>query len=90
MTTDFLTGQDTARGVVVQPDGKIVVAGVAMDRSNNQYTALARYNTDGSLDTTFGGGTGKETLSGVTNSNGVALQPDGKIVTTGSSVTGPS
>ena len=79
VVTDFFGGTDSAHGVVIQPDGKIIAAGVATDASNNQSTALARYNTDGSLDTTFGGGTGKEALPNTPNAKGVALQPNGKI-----------
>ncbi len=39
----------SANGVIVQADGKIVVAGKDYDKMS-----LARYNTDGSLDTSFG------------------------------------
>jgi uncharacterized delta-60 repeat protein len=45
---------DTAQAVVVQADGKIIAAGSANDFDANDF-ALVRYNTDGSLDTTFGG-----------------------------------
>ncbi len=55
---------DYAAAVVVQPDGKIVVAGTAYRSANFTPTdfALARYNTDGSLDTGFDGD-GKVTVS---------------------------
>src|SRR2546428_6574218 len=49
VTTDFSGGEDAAFAVVLQPDGKIVVAG----RSRGDF-ALARYNSNGTLDTTFG------------------------------------
>ncbi len=42
-----------ARSMDIQDDGKIVVSGFANGGSGNQI-ALARYNTDGSLDETFG------------------------------------
>lgn len=45
--TDF-DGEDIGYSVIQQTDGKIVVAG-----SSNEHFALARYNLDGSLDTTF-------------------------------------
>src|SRR5215217_1523461 len=51
---------DAARSIVVQPDQKIPVGGVsgsASDPATNDF-ALARYNPDGSLDLTFGGGDG--------------------------------
>jgi uncharacterized delta-60 repeat protein len=83
-TTDF-TGSDTASGVALQADGKIVAVG-ALDTSFLGFAkmALARYNTDGSLDTSFSGD-GKQTTSfpGVEHATGVAIQSDGKIVTVG-------
>ena len=52
VTTDFTSnGDDRARAMVIQPDGKIVVAGFATVGSAKEF-AVARYNTDGSLDTT--------------------------------------
>ncbi|MER2626697.1 MAG: Ig-like domain-containing protein, partial [Accumulibacter sp.] len=49
VTTDFGNSSDYGYSVTVQADGKILVAG----ESNGDF-ALARYNTDGNLDTTFG------------------------------------
>lgn len=81
-------GYDIARGVVVQADGKIVVAGSTND-DGAQLIALTRYQTGGSLDPTFGtGGIVKSDISfGASQSQGyaVALQSDGKIVVAGSS-----
>ncbi|NIM51395.1 MAG: hypothetical protein GTO22_19460, partial [Gemmatimonadales bacterium] len=51
-TTDFGLDQDIAYAVAIQDDGKIVVAGYAT--TGNQNWALARYDTDGSLDSSFG------------------------------------
>jgi uncharacterized delta-60 repeat protein len=48
LTTDFSGGIEQAHGVAIQPDGKIVVVGVA-----GEDFALARYNGDGTLDTSF-------------------------------------
>jgi len=46
---------DGADSLVIQADGKIVVAGTAVHGSTPNYDfALARYNTDGSLDVAFG------------------------------------
>ncbi|MEV6977549.1 calcium-binding protein [Kitasatospora sp. NPDC093806] len=85
VTTDFGGGgADEARGVVVQSDGKIVVAGYAGATDD---FALARYNPDGSLDTGFGTG-GKVTTDfagGSDEARGLALQGDGKIVAVGRS-----
>ncbi|MER7466539.1 calcium-binding protein [Streptomyces sp. NPDC097981] len=90
VTTDF-GGTDAAFGVVVQPNGKIVTAGYSDAGGTASDFALARYNTDGSLDTTFGTG-GKVTTDFGTGrndvANGVALQTNGKIVAVGSSALG--
>jgi uncharacterized delta-60 repeat protein len=77
------------RGLALQPgDGKIIVAGVSEPTSGYQ-TALARFNPDGSLDTTFGpGGLVVKGLTSYDSVGGVVLQPDGKIVTVGSGSAG--
>ncbi len=86
--TPFMDGatlrSSQGRDVAVQPDGKIVVAGFASNGTNHDF-ALARYKTDGGLDTFFSG-TGLITTSfgsGVDLINALALQPDGKIVVAG-------
>jgi uncharacterized delta-60 repeat protein len=85
VTTDLGTPQDEAFDVLVQPDGKVVAAGWD---ANNQF-ALVRYNADGSLDTSFGGGTAKgKVLTSVSQGSAdrafaLALQPDGKLVVAG-------
>lgn len=53
VTTPFGTIQDYAKCVRVQTDGKIVVAGYS-DNGNDEDFALARYNSNGSLDSSFG------------------------------------
>jgi uncharacterized delta-60 repeat protein len=55
-TTDFNGGNDVPIGENIQPDGKILVLGTTTNVANPNESsfALARYNTDGSLDTTFG------------------------------------
>jgi uncharacterized delta-60 repeat protein len=63
-STSGSLNQDTATGVVLQPDGKIIVAGWTTNPGSyidgSGFTppmpALTRYNTDGSLDPTFGTG----------------------------------
>lgn len=97
VTIDFDggTGSDLAQGVAVQTDGKIVVAGTTTGSvSGSADFAVARLNADGSLDTTFGGGTGKTTVgfdldggTGNDNAGAIALQADGKIVVAGSAQT---
>ena len=84
---DFANGTDSASSVKVQADGKIVVAGTTTSASGglNRNFALARFNANGNLDTTFGTG-GKVTTDffGDTDMAGdLALQSDGKIVLAG-------
>jgi uncharacterized delta-60 repeat protein len=72
--------------VAIQSDGKIVAAGYS-DASGNYDFALARYNSNGTLDTTFNS-SGKvlTDLSGSGSgdfASGVAIQSDGKIVAAG-------
>lgn len=89
-TTTSFFGTPKARGSAVQPDGKIVVAGW-LEPSGGGCSAMAvRYNPNGSLDTTFDGD-GKATvpLGEVCEIEGVAVQPDGKIVLGGTSA-GPA
>lgn len=73
---------DRASGVVIQPDGKIVVAGSTDGGSAN--FAFARLNANGTLDTTFDtDGKVESTFGGADFCTSVALQTDGKIVAGG-------
>ncbi|TNC99977.1 MAG: FG-GAP repeat-containing protein [Rhodocyclaceae bacterium] len=84
LTTDFGVGDDYAYGVAIQSDGRIVVAGMSWNGSTNDF-ALARYNADGSLDTTFSGDGKLITVVGPDNGGyDVTLQADGKILVAGS------
>ncbi len=82
--TDFASNVDIANGVAVQPDGRIVVAGSSFSMATVNDFAVARYNTDGSLDTGFSGD-GKQTVSfGATDiATGLVIQADGNIVLAG-------
>ena len=75
-------GSDGATGVALQGDGKIVAVG--SERRSAHDFALARYNPNGSLDTSFSGD-GKQTtdFGGTDGASGVALQGNGKIVAVG-------
>jgi uncharacterized delta-60 repeat protein len=87
VTTDFAGGQDQASAVAIQGDGKIVTAGAAFVSGNLDF-ALARYNSDGSLDATFSGD-GKVTtdFAGSTDQAlAVAIQTNGRIVAAGLAV----
>src|SRR5262249_13282425 len=83
--TDFPNLAAVASSVVVQPDGKMVVAGGAFPL----FTFLGdfkvvRYNPNGSLDTSFGdGGIVTTTFPEGSYAFDVALQSDGKIVAAG-------
>jgi uncharacterized delta-60 repeat protein len=99
VTTNFTGGgksmsADFASAIVLQSDGKILVAGTTTTGSvpGNNNIALARYNSNGSFDTSFGSG-GKVITSytslpgsvGYTTADAVALEPDGTIVVFGAS-----
>ncbi|HLG23226.1 MAG TPA: CARDB domain-containing protein, partial [Candidatus Manganitrophaceae bacterium] len=78
-----LGGRDGARSVAIQPDGKIVAVGFKYNPSG---FALARYHSDGKLDTSFGSGgivVTTDWFGDTAEANGVAVQGDGKIVVTG-------
>jgi uncharacterized delta-60 repeat protein len=83
--TDFTSGSDSANGVAIQADGKVVAAGEAGNSSGRPKFALARYNSDGTLDATFGvNGRVRTYVNGRGSAaNGVAIQADGKIVAAG-------
>ena len=81
MITD-LSGDDAAFAVAIQSDGKIVVGGFTDDGVS---AALLRYDTDGALDASFGGGDGVATISAGTGAVivGIAIQSDDSIVAAG-------
>ena len=64
VTTTFGFTYNFADAVAIQGDGKIVVVGSAGTDGGTQYLTIARYNTNGSLDTTFGTGGSVETQIG--------------------------
>ena len=95
VTTAIGTIWDAANALAVQADGKIVAVGSSEISPGDFATgpatvyALARYNTDGSLDTKFGTDGKVTTAFGVVDTgNAVAVQQDGKIVAAGASQTG--
>jgi uncharacterized delta-60 repeat protein len=75
-----IVAMDMAYGVAVQPDGKIIAVG-----SGNSAFTMVRYNTNGTLDNTFGSSGIVQTgiSSSSEQSNAVALQADGKILVAG-------
>jgi uncharacterized delta-60 repeat protein len=89
VSTAFGIFQDVAMSMVVQADGKIVLAGstyTAYTSLGPSNFALARYNTDGSLDASFGNA-GKVTAAPVPNSlnnaMSLAIDASGRLVAGG-------
>ena len=78
------SGATTRRAVWRCNQPQVVVAGVAADAEGSSDFALARYNSDGSLDTTFSAD-GKQTtdFGNSDSAAAVTLQGDGKIVAAG-------
>src|SRR5262249_12673809 len=95
VVTDFGEGDDVARTLAVQDDGRILVAGSASD-GRFDFLALARYNPDGTLDPSFERGQTKlrEPAGTIVTSVGpssdlvyaLAIQPNDKIVVAGRSL----
>ena len=88
VTTPIGTGHDLANVLALQSDGKIVVGGGTLTGDPKGVFALARYNADGSLDTSFGGNGIVTTLVGAAGNNdsqitALSIQSDGKIVAGG-------
>lgn len=91
-TVEFGSGNEGCSAVTRQSDGRIVMAGFATLSGVGTLFAIARLDADGSLDETFGGGTGKVTVpiapEGVVNAvaRAVTIQADGRIVVAGSAM----
>ncbi len=81
-----LNGHDAPGGITVQPDGKIVVGGTTSGYNFIIYAAALRYNANGTLDETFGNeGRTLVAFDGKrAQTYAVLLQPDGKIILSGS------
>lgn len=82
--------QAQAYGSILQADGKILAGGYCYDDQATQF-ALARYNTDGTLDSSFGtSGIARTTIGGhnsVSQINSLCLQSNGNIIAAGFSDT---
>jgi uncharacterized delta-60 repeat protein len=86
VTTSISSFSDGARGIVIQPNGKIVVAGFSRNISNTlNNIAIVNYNNDGTLNNFFGvSGTVTTSIgSSHSDANAIDLQTDGKIVVAG-------
>jgi uncharacterized delta-60 repeat protein len=79
ITNFFPAGQynyTAATSVLIQPDGKIVAAGYATNSSSQHFFAVARYNADGTLDSSFGSG-GEALSTSMIQAARVAMARDG-------------
>jgi uncharacterized delta-60 repeat protein len=85
LATSFGNGASEAQAIAVQSDGKILVTG-----NCGQIFCAVRYNSDGSLDNTFGSNgkvatavSGNDTAVHADEVGAMALQTDGKFVVAG-------
>ena len=86
VTMDFAPGGTGAAGMAIQPDGKIILVG-----GTGSDFAVARLNTDGALDTSFGfppstGVVARDMGSGNESATAVAILADGRIALAGTTV----
>jgi uncharacterized delta-60 repeat protein len=83
-------GGDGAQAIALQPDGKIVAAGSVIHNNFTVAFAVGRFNSDGSLDQTFGDHGSVQTTFGDSAAQGddMVLQSDGKIIVVGSTGAG--
>jgi uncharacterized delta-60 repeat protein len=82
VTSSFTAGGDEIWSAALQANGQIVVAG--FNDGSPQFMEIGRYNSDGSLDTTFGsGGLVSTPFASQSAATGVVIQTDGKIVAAG-------
>jgi uncharacterized delta-60 repeat protein len=81
-TNGIVTTANTgANAAALQSDGKIVVAGSVSTSQNSSQPGILRYNTNGTLDASFGAG-GQVSINGVDSGAAfaIAIQSDGKIL----------
>ena len=82
LSFDAGSGADgTVRALAVQPDGKVLMAGGFTIVGGVSRNRIARVNPDGSVDATFNPGTGADN-----DVYALGLQPDGKVLVAGGSV----
>jgi uncharacterized delta-60 repeat protein len=81
--------EDFVWSLVVRPDQKILMGGYAVNDSLNEDYAIVQYNTNGSIDSTFGNNGKVLTVIGDDDDElySMVLQPDGKIVAGGTTDT---
>ena len=85
IVTTLIDDRAIGQGMLLQNDGKIIVAGKSTQAGISRF-ALVRYNSDGSLDNSFGSnGVVTTTIGTQANGFSIDLHADGKIVMAGSS-----
>ena len=78
------TVDEISNGLLLQPDGKIVLSGFFSDPGNPRLFFLSRFEPSGEIDTSFGdNGTVINNFDGVSTTHNIILQPDNKIVRVG-------
>ncbi len=87
VTTPIGTMGDFATAISILDDGKILVVGRYQFSVSVILGVLIRYNTNGSLDTTFGGGDGWSQVL-MQEATSMVVQPDGKIIVAGGQTSG--
>jgi uncharacterized delta-60 repeat protein len=90
LDTSFTVGSgfnNTVYNIAMQSDGKILVTGIFTSyNGNTSQPRFTRLNTDGSIDATFNFGNTGIMGASFTYANGIAVQPDGKILVGGNFV----
>lgn len=84
------SGADTPSALVLQSDGRIVVVGQTLDTTTSYDAVVARFHADGRLDTGFGSGGlyQLDLFRGRDGASDVLLQPDGRLLVSGSAGSG--
>jgi uncharacterized delta-60 repeat protein len=89
MVFDVTSGTDLVRNIVLLPDGSMVVAGENNSSDPADQTGVAKLTADGTLDASFGTG-GRLSFVAANVGQGLALQPDGKLLLAGGTTSFPS
>lgn len=86
VTTAAADWRSEAKAIAVLPSGKIVLTGYTGTTTTPTDFLVMQYNSDGSLDTSFGtnGIVVTDIAGNADSSEGIAVQPDGKIIAAGS------
>lgn len=86
VATDIVSNStDSASSLVLQTDGKIVLAG-----TSNLDAAVVRYTPNGALDTTFGGGRVVHDFGGTDTGDALTLDSAGNLLVAGGTIVPPS